>query len=143
MRRVAAALALAGCASAPAPSPAEPTPEEDPEVAVALRLTEAPANPEGVPTTEAALVLIFDEGRRQFRSLGRLAGVCTHEPGEGALLQVRCWWAGAGTLLRLVRDGDTLLVTRVELDEMTGAGPPRTLDRVALPPHASLRPIGP
>ncbi len=137
------ALVLLGCASAAPVPPTAVSVDEGPQVAVALRLMEAAPNPGETPATDAALVLIFEEGRRELRQLGRFEGVCTHEAPDDALLQVRCWWAGAGTLLRLVRDGDALLVGRVALDEMTGSSAFEPVERVALPERAQLRLIGP
>lgn len=137
------ALMMLGCATSSSPEPVTAPPGPGPEVAVALRLTEAAPGPGGMPRTDAALALIFEEGRREVRPLERLDGVCTHEAAPDALLQVRCWWAGAGTLLRLTRDADALLVTRVPLDEMSGPGAPTLIERVELPPRARLRLIGP
>ena len=137
------AFVLLACGAPPTRDAVREPAAEDTEVAVALRLTDAGPGPAAIPTTEVALVWFAQGGPREVRALGRVQGVCTHERAQGALVQVRCWWAGAGQVLRLARDGDALVVSRIELDEMTGAGSPQLIERVELPPNARLRVIGP
>ncbi|MEM9067871.1 MAG: hypothetical protein AAGE52_05170 [Myxococcota bacterium] len=142
MRIVLATLALAACGGS-APPPEAPQAEvEGPEVTVSLRLIEGEPSEADVPRTEASLALIHAEGRREVEPLGTLHGVCHHEaPDENALLQANCWWAGAGTVLRVVHEGDALRVVRVEIDEVTGPGNPQPVSELALPAGARLRPI--
>ena len=143
---VASAAALAACGGASAPPVEEPPAEEEPgpEVAVSLRLEARPEDEMGMPSSDAALVLIQPSGERSVTPLGVLNGVCSHEEAdERDVLRVRCWWAGAGRVIRVSRDGDELVVRWVDLDEEVGAHAAEEMERVALPARARLRPIAP
>ncbi|MBX3246585.1 MAG: hypothetical protein KF901_05325 [Myxococcales bacterium] len=139
-------VAISACGGAPprATTP-EPTADDDrpgPEVAVALRLVETDPEPElDMPRSRAELVLIHVEGAREVTEVGTLDGICqpTHEP--GTVGGASCWWAGAGVILRVRRDGDTLRVIRIQDDSESGQGPEEELLSVDLPRRAQLRPL--
>lgn len=115
-------LFLLACSSAPAPAPA-PVAAPAREAATAparaatlLRIvqTAAEQGPNGEPPT---LTIRIEAGagnrfERTMQSTGEgQAGI------DGALWGVNTWWAGGGTNLRVVRDGDSVAIRTQEVDE--------------------------
>lgn len=148
MRAIAFALALSGCAAAtPGPAPMPPDDDEEPaRLAVALRFAEAPdAVHAPIPQTRLVLVLIRDqEGARGETDLGVYPGACSHAAAGGpVLLSARCWWAGQGAVLDVMRRGDELVVRAAQVDEARGQGPFEVVAEVAIPEGATLHPIRP
>lgn len=136
------AAALIGCAGQTPPPETPPPQEEGPEVTVSLRLLDGGEDEEtGTPRNHAELALIHPDGRRDVRPIGQLVGVCTHEEVPGAVLGVRCWWAGAGATVTVRRDGDRLHVMSRPVDEETGEGQEEELMAVDLPAGATLHAI--
>ncbi|MCA9613660.1 MAG: hypothetical protein H6721_28610 [Sandaracinus sp.] len=123
--------------------PTTPSDEPGPELVLALQLSEAPADPEvDMPRSEVRVVLIDPEGERREQSVGVFSGICQPAALDRALVAVTCWWAGAGDQVRARKEGDTVVVTRAQLDEMVdGALPEETLATLELPPRATLRPL--
>lgn len=145
MTRCLAALlaALAGCGGAGRP-PTEPLPGDEegegPVVAVALRMAEAPTDePTGTPQTRVLLVRIVPDEGRATEEVGTFQGACTPAtPREGAILEVRCWWAGFGAEVFVRRESDALVAYRIQLDEHAPAGVPEEVARMPLPDDARL-----
>ncbi len=138
-------LAACGGAAAGAPPP-EPEPDEEgPTAAIALRFAEAPTDEAtGTPFTRVLLVTIVPDEGRSTTEAGIFEGACQHVvPREGAVLEARCWWAGFGAEVVVRREGDSLVVQRIRLDEHTRAPEPEEAARVELPPRARLDPIVP
>jgi hypothetical protein len=143
---LAAALFGTACGGATEKPPAEPEDPPEVHVAVALRFVEQPEDPKTrTPRTRVQLVRIVErDGEKQTTDLGTYPGACMHaDTSNGVVLRARCWWAGAGTRLVVVRDGRQLVVKRREVDEMTGASKPEELIRIDLPEGAVLDPIRP
>lgn len=143
---VALGIALGGCGgTAAAPPVEEPEPEEGPTVAVALRFVEGPTDEAtDTPHTRVLLVRIVPDEGRSTEEVGSFEGVCQHvAPTGGAVLAARCWWAGFGASIDVVREDDTLVARRVRLDERAPAAEPEEAVRMALPENAVLDPIVP
>lgn len=129
-------LVAVGCGAAQSPPPPEEEPDlgPPPPIAVTLRMTDGGEDQDtGVPKTRVALVVIDPERGRGATDVGEFDGACTPASAGAALAAIDCWWAGAGTELRLTKDGDTLLVHRTVVDEMTGPGEAIELVRIELP----------
>lgn len=141
------AVLLIGCSTiacgAATPQAEEPDDgSPGPEIAISLRLVDA--SRDDVPGSDAQLVLIHRSGRRELTPLTSLQGVCTHAaPERGEVLRVSCWWAGAGSVLVARRDGDVLVVAERSVDEESGPGEMREVERIQLPRRAQLSPITP
>ncbi len=131
-------------ASTTTTTPTTPSEEEPgPELALALQLVEAAPDPEvDMPRSEVRLVLIDPSGERREESVGVFSGICQPAALSNALVGVSCWWAGSGDRIRARKEGDTVVVTRAQLDEMVeGELPEERLTTVTLPPRATLRPL--
>jgi len=138
---VLASLMLA-CGGATTTTPPVEEPRDPPEVAVSLRLLEGEPDENEMPVSEAQLAVIEHAGARAVHPLGDLHGVCAHEaPEEGELLQVRCWWAGAGAIVSVSQEGDELVVRRRAIDEESGVGEAEETFRTALPAGAVVDPV--
>jgi len=139
------ALLVAACgASATATTPTTPSEEEPgPELVLALQLVEAAPDPEvDMPRSEVRVVLIDPSGERREESVGVFSGICQPAALSNALVGVSCWWAGSGDRIRARKEGDTVVVTRTQLDEgLEGDLPEERLTTVTLPPRATLRPL--
>lgn len=141
VRTVIATFALA-CGAATTPtSSTTPTEEPGPELVLALQLVEAPPDPENdMPRSEVRVVLIDPSGERREESVGVFPGICQPAALSNALVGVSCWWAGAGDEIRARKEGDSVVVTRAQLDEsVEGTLPEERLTTVTLPPRATLR----
>lgn len=139
------ALFLVACgASTAATAPTTPSEEEPgPELALALQLVEAAPDPEvDMPRSEVRVVLIDPSGERREESVGVFSGICQPASLSNALVGVSCWWAGSGDRIRARKEGDAVVVTRAQLDEMVeGELPEERLTTVTLPLRATLRPL--
>ncbi len=144
------ALALVvtiGCASAPPPRPPE-QPPEPPRATLSIRLVDAteadPASPEeAIPRSTATLIVLHEEGGREEQPLGLLDGACSHAAAEAPdLIVIRCWWAGAGGVLRVRRIGEELVAAFVGSSE-SGELPPEERARMPLRPEIRLDAISP
>jgi hypothetical protein len=80
-----------------------------------------PEDATGTPHTHVTLVTEqLPAATSDTREIGVFNGSCSvldAAEERGASLQVRCWWAGAGDELILVRTGNRLVVRRAETDE--------------------------
>jgi hypothetical protein len=137
-----------GCGGASVPPPEEPEEEEEEEgpiVAVTLRFEEAPSDEAtDTPHTRVVLVQIAPDEGRSTAEVGTFAGVCQHiAPDVGAVLAARCWWAGFGARVTVLREGDDLVAYGVRLDEHAPASDPEEAARMTLPENARLDPILP
>lgn len=137
------ATALLACGGAPATGSTTPSDEPGPELVLALQIHEAAPDPElDMPRSEVRVVLLDPSGERREESVGVYSGICQPAALSNALVGVSCWWAGAGDDLRVRREGDRLVVTRAQLDEMSeGELSEETLTTLELPPRATLRPL--
>ena len=138
------ALLVGACgASTTATTPTTPSEEPGPELALALQLVEAAPDPEvDMPRSEVRVVLIDPSGERREESVGVFSGICQPAALSNALVGVSCWWAGSGDQIRARKEGDTVVVTRAQLDEaVEGELPEERLTTVTLPPRATLRPL--
>jgi hypothetical protein len=139
------ALLVGACgASTAATAPTTPSEEEPgPELALALQLVEAAPDPDvDMPRSEVRVVLIDPSGQRSEESVGVFSGICQPAALSNALVGVSCWWAGSGERIRARKEGDTVVVTRAQLDEaVEGELPEERLTTVTLPPRATLRPL--
>ncbi|MCU0674306.1 MAG: hypothetical protein MUE69_16095 [Myxococcota bacterium] len=139
------ALLVGACgASTATTTTTTPTEEEPgPELALALQLVEAAPDPEvDMPRSEVRVVLIDPSGQRSEESVGVFSGICQPAALSNALVGVSCWWAGSGDRIRARKEGDTVVVTRAQLDEaVEGELPEERLTTVTLPPRATLRPL--
>lgn len=139
------ALLIGACgASTATTTPTTPSEEEPgPELALALQLVEAAPDPDvDMPRSEVRVVLIDPSGERREESVGVFSGICQPAALSNALVGVSCWWAGSGDRIRARKEGDTVVVTRAQLDEMVeGELPEERLTVVTLPPRATLRPL--
>src|SRR5690606_8737741 len=108
------------CGSTAPAGPTTPTPSEEagPELVLALQIVEAPPAEPDMPRSEIRVVLIDPSGERHEESVGVYSGICQPAALSNALVGVSCWWAGAGDQLRARREGDTIVVTRAQEDEM-------------------------
>ena len=77
------------------------------------------------PMTEVMISLTDETGAVEHATIGTFRGACTDGIGDddvaGAILGLRCWHAGAGDSLRIVRQGSELIVLRALLEEEPSA----------------------
>lgn len=73
------------------------------------------------PMSEVMISLTDETGSVEHETIGTFTGACTagvdDDATPGALLGLRCWHAGAGTSLRIVRKGSELIVLNALLEE--------------------------
>lgn len=145
-RAILVAVVLAAC-GAPAQSVEIEEPhaqEPPPRYAIALRLDDAEEREDGTPQTRVSLVRIRPDGERTVEALRTEPGACYHvDPGAGALIQVRCWWAGQGAMYAVRRSHDAVVALRADVDEEAGAGELEEVARVDVPDDAELDVLAP
>ena len=73
------------------------------------------------PMTEVMISLTDETGAVDHKTVGTFRGACTEGIDDDdvaqAILGLRCWHAGAGDSLRIVRQGPELIVLRALLEE--------------------------
>ncbi len=148
MRRAAILLAClataCGGAAPPVEEPDEPEDEAPETWAVALRLEDGGMDENETPRTRVVLVAIEPDGARGLTELEVETGACWHVEGEGAvLIAARCWWAGAGGVYALSREGDAVIARRRSVDELDEPGEWVEMGRVEIPEDANLQVLAP
>ncbi|MEQ8455454.1 MAG: hypothetical protein RLO52_31415 [Sandaracinaceae bacterium] len=139
------ALLLAGCGAAtpPAEEPEEEAEAPPSSYAIALRFADAGTDENETPHTRVLLVRIAPDGERVARDLGTETGACYHQDPADALIQARCWWAGAGARYEVRREGDAVIALRADVDEMTEDAALEETARVEVPRAARLQVLAP
>lgn len=126
---------------------AQATPQADVRDAVSFRFEEIPpssldagdAPPRGTYTLH---VEGNGGGFEPTVSLGELSGTCSVDPAapaRGVVAGLRCWWAGAGDELQVLRRGASLVVQRRATSEESAPSPWRDVGRATVNPTSPLR----
>lgn len=149
VRRTLLVLTLLGCgASAPstggATSGGEEAAPEECTATLRIESIEEAAADEAIEIPRARITAVrhCERSGSSTLAVGTEDGVCTRAASGGDVIaHVSCWWAGAGSEIELVRLGESLVVRRVAVDEMTGPGPAAELGAIGLPEHSELVPL--
>lgn len=97
-----------------------------------------------VPRMTLTVVRICERDGTATLALPTEAGVCTPAaPERGAIAAATCWWAGAGSIVEVMREGDVLVARRTVYDEETPPGDPASIGRLDLPPDAEVATLAP
>lgn len=132
-----------GAASPRASIPDEPAERDEdeppPTYAIALRLEDAGTREDDTPRTRVMLVAIAPGGDRTVNEVRVELGACWHDGSNDALITARCWWAGAGAVYAIRREGGAVVAHRRSADEASGERPWEEAGRVEIPEDAALQ----
>ena len=106
---------------------------------VVLRIERQGHGDPNVETPRTALTLVLSGAVSAHTPLLEVEGGCSESAGDGggALVELTCWWAGAGDQLRFAVADGALVVTHAPIGEgMEGEPVFVELERVVLPPDA-------
>lgn len=143
---------LSACGGAPtrAGEPTAPVAADPETCMVTVRVEDAgpedaaAASGDIVPRMTLTVVRICERDGTATLALPTEAGVCTPAaPERGAVAAATCWWAGAGSIVEVMHDGDVLVARRTEYDEETPPGEPVSIGRLQLPPDADVATLAP
>lgn len=141
-RSLVVASLLAACGGASPDGGTTPVaPRRDCTAALRFEEPDAPVATDTAdrPRTRVSLVLICEREPTRRVLLGDEVGACYGIDDEGALLRARCWWAGEGAMIEVVRDADALVVRRAAIEESTGVGAFEETTRLDVPPGAQIQ----
>ena len=133
----------AAATSAPAPEPAAAARLAAGPVTIDLLATTVEPRNEDNPRSKLGLSVREPGKPEQQIELLTVTGGCERLLGKdadaGALVTLRCWFAGAGDTVSVYHEGDALVVRHQESDEAAEAPlPVKELKRVALPAGARM-----
>jgi hypothetical protein len=135
-------LALSACA--PAVDPQDGAMEGMPHVTISWVLENEKTDDTGMTTADVSLQLRTSADDVEKVALGNYAG-CGEEsmPSDGALLTLKCWWAGGGDEFQVRMEGTgTLSIDHRGLDEMTDIPEFEPMKSVEIPEGAMIMTTG-
>lgn len=120
-----------------------PPPEQCTATLRVESMDEADASGMEMPRARITAVRHCERSGSTTLEVGVETGICSPAGvyGEGVVAHVTCWWAGAGSEIELVRRGDTLVIRKTAVDEMTGPAAPEELGGLGLPENCDLVPL--
>lgn len=117
-------IAWAGCGGK-SPAPKE-SGDDTSQNALARKISvgwgvETLSDDDEIPPRQRVTVSLTDEtGAAESIEVGEFVGGCAPsqvDAPENAITALRCWYAGAGTVLQVFRQGGELVIVRAEIDE--------------------------
>lgn len=137
-------LALSACSPAAPVDPQDGAMEAMPHVTIGWVLSNEQTDDTGMTTADVALQVRTSADDVELVALGTYAG-CGEEamPSDGALLTLKCWWAGGGDEFQVRMEGTgTLSIDYRGLDEMVDIPEFEPKESIEIPEGAMIMTTG-